>query len=132
MPLHVILTAAALLVSGLAQAAPPAADVKRGQALFRAKCASCHSVACNRLGPKLEGIVGRKAGSIADFRGYSAALRASGIVWQDDTLDAFLRDGATLVPGNVMTGTFPAVIDAKERKALVDHMKRQDRSLDLC
>lgn len=114
-----------------AQAAKPA-EIAQDRRLFQARCANCHSVACNRWGPKLEGIVGRKAATVPDFKGYSAALRDSGLVWDDRTLDAFLADGARLVPGNVMSGAIGPVTDPRERRSLLAHMRRQDRSIDVC
>ncbi len=48
---------------------------------------------------KLEGLFGRPAAGVADFQQYTAELKASGIVWTDETLDAYLRDPNKLVPG---------------------------------
>lgn len=125
---------AILLVMNVAVAvAQPAsqAEIRKDRALFQAKCASCHSVACNRLGPKLDGIIGRTAGA-SDFAGYSEALRKSGVVWGEATLDAFLRDGSKLVPGNSMSAAVAPIATARERRSLIAHMRRQDRSIDLC
>ena len=83
-------------------------------------------------GPEAGGHRRRKAGSQPDYKGYSDALRASAIVWDGKTLDAFLRDGAKLVPGNSMSGVVAPVTDARERRSLIEHMRRQDRSIDLC
>jgi cytochrome c2 len=48
-----------------------------GKNLFRAKCAAGHSVACNRQGPKLEGLFGRRRPGVSDFKDYTAQLQAS-------------------------------------------------------
>jgi len=122
-----------LLLLGSAVSAQPAnkAELRKDQALFQVKCASCHSVACNRLGPKLENVFGRKAGAVPDFKGYTASLRDSGVVWDEKTLDAFLLDGSKMIPGNSMSAV-ERVTDARDRRALIAHMRRQDRSADLC
>ncbi len=118
--------AASLLVALAAQAAAataaPAGDAARGAGLFRA-CAACHSTLTgdHRTGPSLAAIHGREAASIAEFRRYSPALRASGLVWDDATLDAWLRDPAALVPGNLMA--FEGVRDDQARRDLVAYLR---------
>jgi cytochrome c2 len=80
-------------------------DTGRGEQLWR-KCASCHTLEANgrnRAGPRLHGLFGRTAGSVPDFE-YSDALRQSGIVWTDQTLDAYLKDAEAFVPGTKMYG----------------------------
>lgn len=82
--------------------ASPAADPKAGAATFRA-CASCHQVgpsARGAFGPHLNGLFGRRAGSTR--YAYSAAMRNSPVVWNDQTLTAFLRDPDDVVPGTKM------------------------------
>jgi cytochrome c len=111
-----------------AQAPDP---VLSGKNLFRAKCVACHSVACNRQGPKLEGLFGRRAASVSDFKDYTAELRASEIVWTEKTVDAFLRDPDKLVPGTLMS-VIGRIDSAKDRKDLIAYMRREDRGFDLC
>lgn len=92
-----------LLAFGAADAA--AADIARGEQLFR-KCVSCHTLEANgrnRVGPRLHGVFGRVAGSVADFR-YSDALKNSGIIWNEQTLNAYLKDAEAFVPGTKMYG----------------------------
>ena len=97
----------AVLVLLLLVAALPvrAADIARGEQLWR-KCASCHTLEANgrnRAGPRLHGVIGRTAGSVADYR-YSDALKNSGIVWDLTTLDAYIKDAEGFVPGTKMYG----------------------------
>ena len=106
------------------------AEVAQNQAAFRLKCASCHSVACNRVGPKLEGVIGRPAGSVPDYQYYSSALKDSGIVWTEDAIDAYVREPSKKIPGTAMTS--PPMPDARERRAVLAHIRRQDKSIDLC
>lgn len=121
-----LLLAALLAPGSFAQAQ----NLLPGEAAFRQHCIGCHSIGCNRAGPKLQGIFGRKAGTVPDFKTYSPALVASGIVWSDDTLDAFLHAPTKLVPGTAMS--IVRVDDARDRRAIIDYVRRQDRSIDLC
>lgn len=97
--LSAMLAALALSVS-LAHAE---GDIQAGKVAF-ARCASCHQAGPSAragLGPQLNGIVGRRAGSTSDFK-YSDALKGSGIVWSEQSLAAFLKDPGKTVPGNKM------------------------------
>ena len=89
---------AVLAGSASAQAA---GDAGRGAAVYEAQCGACHAVAADRVGPRHAGVVGRRAGSVPGFA-YSAALKASGIVWNAGTLDRWLADPEALVPGQAM------------------------------
>src|ERR1700712_1714429 len=101
MTTHEFLMGAAL---GLASCAAGAAgDIASGKAAFAA-CASCHQVgpsARNGFGPQLNGVVGRRAGSAADYR-YSVAMKNSNIVWSEQSLAAFIKDPGGVVPGTRM------------------------------
>jgi cytochrome c len=99
--------------------------------VFRAKCVGCHAIACNRNGPKLGGVLGRSAGGVTDFPGYSEVLKTSGLVWTDKTLDEFLKDPNKLVPGTKMASA-GRLESAQQRKMLIRFIKRADTSLDLC
>lgn len=79
-----------------------AADVaERGAQTYAARCGGCHSADANRVGPRHGGVIGRRAGSVPGFE-YSPALRASNIVWDATTLDRWLSDPESLVPGQQM------------------------------
>ncbi|MCI1015301.1 MULTISPECIES: c-type cytochrome [Herbaspirillum] len=80
-----------------------AGDPVAGRAAF-AKCASCHAVGPSAragFGPQLSNVIGRKAGSTADFK-YSPAMAGAGFVWTEDKLRAFLKAPSEVVPGNKM------------------------------
>jgi cytochrome c len=107
---------AAALVAGLATAVPgapvlaaPAAvagDAVKGATLFKSRCSVCHSVEAAKpkvTAPTLVGLIGRKAGSLPQAR-YSAAIKASAVVWTPETLDKFLTS-----PRDVINGTFMVV-----------------------
>ncbi|PZP32518.1 MAG: cytochrome c family protein [Roseateles depolymerans] len=92
-----------LFVPVLALAGPSAEQLAAGQAAF-ATCTRCHRVgpeARSGYGPQLNGIVGRRAGTLPDFN-YSAAMKRSGIVWDARSLAAFIRNPDQVVPGNRM------------------------------
>src|SRR3569832_602643 len=84
---------ALLLVVGLGACyrADAAGDAGHGGDVFDAECSDCHSLkqGKNKKGPSLFGVVGRKAASVADFS-YSDAMKASGIVWTPDLIDAYI------------------------------------------
>jgi cytochrome c len=116
-----VMTAALVLA---APAVASAQDAEAGKAVFK-KCAACHQVgegAKNALGPNLNGIVGRKAGAMEGYTGYSEALKGSGIVWDDAKLLAWMEKDDAVVPGNKMI--FPAgVKDAGDRANLLAYLK---------
>ena len=72
-------------------------------------------------GPSLAGIWGRKAGSLESFERYSPALKESGVVWNESTLEAWLKNPAAFIPNNRMT--FPGIKDDKVRADLIAYLK---------
>ena len=95
--------AAALLVAGgMASTASAEGDAAAGERVFR-QCAACHLLEAeqNRVGPHLVGIFGREAGAVDGFN-YSPALADSGIVWDEETIGAYLADPRGYIPGNRM------------------------------
>lgn len=99
-------------VATVAMGNAAAADLKRGEQLFHT-CAACHSVLGDGVGPDITGIYGKPAGMIAAFS-YSAAMKKSGLVWNDANLQAFLKSPQTFLPGTIMTFpgySMPADID---------------------
>jgi cytochrome c len=97
-------------------------DPTRGERMYRA-CTPCHSLEPNRnmTGPSLAEIWNRKSGSLASFPRYSSALKSAGIVWNDDTLDEWIKDPQHFIPGNTMT--FPGMKDARQRADLLAFLK---------
>src|SRR6266849_4006765 len=97
-------------------------DVSRGQQDFRA-CAPCHSLEPDRnmTGPSLANLWGRKAGGLSSFERYSEALKASGIIWDDRSLDGWLTDPDHMVPDNEMP--FYGIKDTRVRADLLAFLK---------
>jgi cytochrome c len=99
------------------------AGAPTGEAVFR-KCAICHRIGVNEgngIGPNLHGVLGRKAASLRDFN-YSPAMRATGLTWDEKTLDRYLAAPQQVVPGTRMT--FSGLPDAASRKAVIGYLKR--------
>jgi cytochrome c len=101
-------------------------DVARGQRDFR-MCAPCHSLESNQnmTGPSLAGLWDRKAGSLPSFERYSDALKSSGIIWEDRSLDGWLTDPDRMVPDNEMP--FNGIKDPQRRADLLAFLKEATR-----
>lgn len=112
-----------VLAVGLLAALPSVAsaqDAEAGKAVFK-KCLACHALdGKNKVGPHLDGVVGRKAGTVEGFN-YSDAMKNSGKTWDDATLDAYLADPKGNIPGNKMV--FVGIKDEKDRKDLIAYLK---------
>lgn len=106
-------------------------DVSEGRNLFLRKCLGCHAFACNKIGPKLGGLVGRKAASLKDYDSYSQELRDSGIVWSDQTLDNWFTDPGKIVPKGVMARN-GKIDDATRRRQLIAFLKTEDPTINIC
>ena len=91
--------AMALVSSGTAVAA----DIKAGEKVFK-KCKACHYAdrEKHKTGPHLVNIIGRTAGSLEDYKKYSKAMKASGIVWDETTLADYLRAPKKYIQGTKM------------------------------
>jgi len=114
------LAAAAFLTmtaSGFAQ------DVDAGEKSFR-KCAPCHDVgtdAQNKVGPILNGLDGRKSGTIPGYS-YSDANKNSGITWDDATFKEYILDPKAKIPKTKMT--FAGIKSERERTDLWAYLKQ--------
>jgi cytochrome c len=113
-----LILGAAILTRGRADELAPG-DPTRGETIYH-KCQGCHSIDRNRVGPKHLGLFGRKAGSLLDFD-YSAAMKNSGIVWNEQTLDRFLADPRGVVPGTKMT--YAGIKNTQDRADLIAYLK---------
>jgi cytochrome c len=96
-------------------------DPVRGKVVFEKRCTGCHAMEQNREGPKLRGVFGRTSG-IVDGYPYSPALRKARIVWNDSSLEQWLADPDTLVPGNNMEFH---VSRPQERRDLIGFLKEE-------
>ncbi len=92
-----------------------------GEALFDQECADCHSFTKNKKGPNLTGVVGRPAGTIADFTNYSDAMKASGITWTLDKIAAYVTDPRAVVPAGTMK--YDGLADQAKVAAIVAYLQ---------
>lgn len=106
--------------AGVAPAAAAAAGDAKPAAY--AQCAACHSVEPGKhgIGPSLHGVYGTKAGDIPGFA-FSEKLKASGLTWDDATLDKWLAGPMKLVPGTKMS--YAGMNDPAKRAEIIAYMK---------
>jgi cytochrome c len=109
----------------VANAAPSfaAGDAAHGATVYR-QCMICHSLDKNGIGPTHHNVFGRAAGSVANYS-YSAALKASSIVWNETTLDQWLANPQALVPGTKMMFS---VDEAQDRADVIAFLRDKGRS----
>ena len=115
------LLAATLLIAGLARAG--AQDVAAGEKDFLV-CRACHQIgptAKNAVGPVLNGVVGRKAGTFEGYV-YSDGNKNSGLVWTPEELDKYLTSPQAVVPHTKMI--FPGLKDAQKRKDVIAFLEQ--------
>lgn len=102
-----------------------AQDVEKGQRSFN-KCLPCHAVgtgAENKVGPELNGLDGRHAGTVASFN-YSEANKNSGIVWDEATFKDYIRSPQAKIPGTKMA--FAGITNPQEIEDLWAYLKQFD------
>jgi cytochrome c len=118
-----ILAVAVLTAAVMTLTQARAQDASAGEQVFK-KCLPCHAVgegAKNKIGPELNGLDGRKAGTAPDYN-YSAAMKSSGIVWNEQTFAEYIKDPRAKVPRTKMI--FSGVKDEKEIASLWAYLKQ--------
>ncbi len=98
-------------------------DVANGEKIFK-RCAACHVLddKTNRVGPHLGGVIGRTAGTVEGFK-YSDAMiekGKEGLVWNNETLNAYLEDPKAYVPKNKMA--FPGLKNPQDRADVIAYL----------
>jgi len=106
-------------LSGVTTAPTFAADAVHGQEIYESRCVACHSPEANRVGPRHNGVLGRKAGSLPDYT-YSKAVKASTVVWDEKTLDQWLTNPQAFIPGQKMNFR---VTDPTDRADIIAYLK---------
>ncbi|WEX91059.1 cytochrome c family protein [Sinorhizobium garamanticum] len=117
----ILASLASLIVTAIAAPAhSQATDAAPGERLFQQRCGACHQLATTRngVGPHLQGVIGRSAGSIEGFK-YSPALKGAGVTWTPETLETFLTSPGAMVRGTRMTQRFN---NAEERRAIIEFL----------
>jgi cytochrome c len=114
------LTVVLMLAAGSALAE---GNEARGERLFNQQCKACHTLdkgGHNTVGPNLNGLFGRKAGS-ADYQ-YSDSMKNSGIAWDEKTLDDYLKDPKAKVPETKMT--YIGLRQDQQRQDMIAFLKK--------
>jgi cytochrome c len=117
---------AMIMLAGLTASAQ-AQDAAAGEKVF-AVCRACHQVgetAKNTVGPKLNGLFGRAAGSVEGYN-YSEANKKSGITWDEATFAEYIKDPRAKIPGTKMV--YAGLKDEKRIKDLIAFLKQFDAS----
>ncbi len=111
----------AVLAGAVSLPARAAGDVDKGKDVFATECAECHSAreGKNKKGPSMFAVVGRKSASVPDAT-YSDALKASGILWTPDKIDAYVSAPKKVVPGGKMK--YDGLASAAERADLLAYL----------
>jgi cytochrome c len=116
----VILASSAIAPAALAQ------DADAGKASFN-KCLACHAIgedATNKVGPQLNGLDGRKSGTVADYN-YSEANKNSGITWNEAVFKDYIKDPKAKIPGTKMF--FAGIKNEKEVNDLWAYISKFDK-----
>jgi cytochrome c len=117
-PRHAFTLAAGLFAPSVPALASGDADA--GRALYQSRCAACHALDYNGVGPAHRGAFGRPAAQAQGFA-YSDVLKASQLVWNEETLNRWLADPESLAPGQRIG---VSVADAQERSDLIAYLKQ--------
>ena len=115
--------ALAAVILAVSAGTAPAQDAAAGETSFK-KCMPCHDVgedARNKVGPVLNGLEGRKSGTIEGFN-YSDANKSSGITWNEETFKDYIKDPRAKIPGTKMI--FPGIKNEKEAADLWAYLKQ--------
>ncbi len=99
---------------------PP--DSAAGRTLFATVCSACHAADQNKVGPMLDGVVGRRAGSVPGYP-YSTALAQAGITWDADSLDKWLAGPQHFIPGAEMPFSLPDAVRRRDVIAYLETLK---------
>lgn len=115
-----LLCLSALLLA--TQASFASGDAKKGVNAFAEECGDCHSTTPgkNKKGPGLFGVIGRKAGSVADFSGYSEPMKQSGLTWSTEQIDSYITHPKKVVPAGKMK--YDGLDDAATRADIIAYL----------
>jgi cytochrome c len=115
------------VVLALGPIAAQAQDAANGEKVF-AQCRACHQIgptAKNAVGPVLNGVIGRKAGTVEGYN-YSPANKNSGLTWDEATFTEYIKDPKAKVPGTKMV--YAGLKDEQRIKDLIAYLKQFDAS----
>ena len=117
--LIIALASGAALPAALATDSGAKGDTIVGRSAFEKRCTGCHALDHEKTGPRLAGVVGRKAGTVSGFP-YSDAVKKSAVVWNEAVLDKWLTDPETVIPDTDMAFRLDNPV---ERAAIIAFLK---------
>jgi cytochrome c len=123
--LKLLLTAGLLVTAGVGAAW--AQDAAAGEKVF-AQCRACHQIgpnAKNTVGPQLNGVIGRKAGTVPGYS-YTPANKNSGVTWDEPTFTTYIQNPQNVIKGTKMS--FAGVKDMQRVKDLYAYLKQFDEN----
>ena len=99
-----------------------AGDASKGADTFAEECGDCHSATPgkNKKGPSLNGVVGRSAGTVPGYAGYSDAMKQAGFSWTVERLDAYVAQPRKALPGGRMK--YDGLADAQARADVIQYL----------
>jgi cytochrome c len=115
----IALASGAALLAAFAAVSGAKADTIAGRSAFEKRCTGCHALDHEKVGPRLAGVVGRKAGTISAFP-YSDAVKKSAVVWNEAVLDKWLTDPESVIPDTDMAFRLD---NPAERAAIIAFLK---------
>ena len=119
----IALAAGVALLAPLAPVGAAESDAAAGRTVFEKRCTGCHALDHEKEGPRLAGVVGRKAGAVSTFV-YSDAVKKSSVVWTEAALDKWLTDPETVIPDNDMSFRLNNPV---ERAAIIAFLKEASK-----
>ncbi|WP_029029334.1 c-type cytochrome [Salinarimonas rosea] len=127
--LYIVAAAAFLAAPGIAAAQEAAGDPQAGERVFN-QCRACHMVgenAQNRVGPVLNDLFGREAGSLEDYN-YSQAMQDYDVTWTHETFRTYIKDPRGEVPGTKMV--YPGLRNDEQVTDLIAYLEQYDDDAD--
>lgn len=123
MRLKISFASAGLLLAVAAGSALATGNPKKGADLFAEECGDCHSPLAgkNKKGPSLNGVIGRQAGALGDFPGYSTAIRQAGFAWSAERIDAYIAQPRKVIAGGKMK--YDGLADGAARADLIAYLQ---------
>ena len=115
----IALTSGVAFLAALAAAGAAKGDTIAGRSAFEKRCTGCHALDHEKSGPRLAGVVGRKAGRVSGFP-YSEAVKKSAVVWNETVLEKWLTDPETVIPETDMAFRLD---NPAERAAIIAFLK---------
>lgn len=117
-----------LMIAATSSSRAADGDPQHGGQIYQ-RCLACHSLEYDRSGPRHCGLFGRQAGTLPGYA-YSKAMKASGLTWDESSLERFLENPLKALPGTKMA--YAGVKDPQERADLIAYLRQVTRDPAIC